>query len=53
MQEIGIELNAGPNSLSIKDYSLELENNLIKRVCIFVKNGIEKIRRSELKLKSG
>ena len=31
MQEIGIELNAGPNSLSIKDYSLELENNLIKK----------------------
>ena len=29
MQEIGIEPTANPNSLSIKDYKLELENNSI------------------------
>ena len=32
MQEIGIEPTANPNSLSIKDYKLELENNSIKKV---------------------
>ena len=49
LQEIDLKPNIDKNLLSFGGYSLEIESNDVKaRAGIYVKNGIEYIRRNEL-----
>ena len=49
MQEVDIKPTLNTDTLSIRDFKLEIENNSVKRrVVIYVKNSIQTVRRSDL-----